>query len=146
MPNIATTLKAEISRVARKEIRCETDSLAKSTRQQRTEMAALKKRVLELERLVHRLAKTQPARPAPTPAKDAELLRFTPKGLASHRKRLGLSADELGRMVGASGQTIYNWESGAARPRASFMPAIAALRRIGKKQARSVVDGLTAAA
>ena len=145
MPNIATTLKAGISRVARKEVRSETETLAKSTRQQRTEMAALKKRVLELERLVHRLAKTHPPRVAPAPAADGEMLRFTAKGLASHRKRLSLSADELGRMVGASGQTIYNWENGAARPRASFMPAIAALRKIGKKQARSVVDGLTAA-
>jgi len=109
-------------------------------------MVALKKRVLELERMVQRLAKTQPTRVAPAPAADGEMLRFTAKGLASHRKRLGLSADELGRMVGASGQTIYNWESGAARPRSSFMPAIAALRKIGKKQARSVVDGMTAAA
>lgn len=74
------------------------------------------------------------------------MLRFTAKGLVSHRKRLGLSADELGRMVGASGQTIYNWESGAARSRTSFMPAITALRTIGKKQARSVIERMTAAA
>ncbi len=49
MPNIATVLKAEIARVARKELRSQTDSLKKSLASHRTEIAALKKRVRELE-------------------------------------------------------------------------------------------------
>jgi DNA-binding XRE family transcriptional regulator len=62
-----------------------------------------------------------------------------PNGLASHRKRLDLSAENLGKLLGVSGQTIYHWEAGKARPRASQMPAIAALRKLGKRTALAVL-------
>ena len=48
MPNIATLLKSEISRVARKELRSETLSLKKATRTYRSEIAALKRRMQDL--------------------------------------------------------------------------------------------------
>ena len=50
MSNIATVLKEEISRIARKEIKRETSSLKKSSTTHRSEIAALKRRVQELER------------------------------------------------------------------------------------------------
>ena len=33
-----------------------------------------------------------------------------------------------------SGQSIYKWEQGKAKPRASQLPAIAAARKMGKKE------------
>jgi len=47
--------------------------------------------------------------------------------------------------VGASGQSIYNWEAGKARPRAQHLSALAALRTLGKKEAASVLDTRRAA-
>ena len=44
MPNIASVLKTEIARVARKEVRSEIGSLKKATATYRTEIAALKRR------------------------------------------------------------------------------------------------------
>jgi DNA-binding XRE family transcriptional regulator len=69
-------------------------------------------------------------------------LRFTAKGLASQRSRLGLSAHECGLLVGASGQSIYNWEDGKARPRAKHLQALAALRGMGKKEAAARLSEL----
>ena len=66
---------------------------------------------------------------------SARAQRFSPNGLVSQRKRLGLSALECGLLVGASGQSIYNWEDGKARPRAKHLQALAALRGMGKKDA-----------
>jgi hypothetical protein len=54
MPNIASVLKDEISRISRKEIRRETSSLKKSSTSYRSEIAALKRRVQELERGLRR--------------------------------------------------------------------------------------------
>lgn len=59
MPNIASVLKAEIARVARKEARAETAALKKHSVTQRTEIASLKKRVAELEGGLRRLGKEQ---------------------------------------------------------------------------------------
>jgi DNA-binding transcriptional regulator YiaG len=66
-------------------------------------------------------------------------IRFSAKSLASQRRRLGLSAHDCGLLLGTSGQSVYNWEVGTARPRPKHMPAIAALRKLGKKDARAVL-------
>jgi DNA-binding XRE family transcriptional regulator len=141
MSNIASILKAEISRVARKQVRSETSTLKKVISAYRSEIAALKRRAQALEQGVKQVGRTR--RGPTTPRLDGvpeKALRFSAKGLASHRSRLGLSAHEVGLLVGASGQSVYLWERGKARPRVSHLAAIAALRSLGKKQAAQIVD------
>ncbi|MDI1238649.1 MAG: helix-turn-helix domain-containing protein [Polaromonas sp.] len=134
--NIATILKSEISRVSRKEVRTELQALKKSSAAYRSDIAALKRRVADLERLVAKLGKGSPKRgPVVTPGEAGSVVRFSAKGLATQRKRLGLSAAEAGMLLGCSDQSVYKWEQGTTRPRASQMPAIAALRKMGKKEA-----------
>ena len=134
--NIANALKAEISRVARKELRGETQSLKKSGAQYRADIAALKKRLLELERAVKALSK-----PAKKPAVSVDSQaapirnRFSAAGLSSRRNLLGLTAKDMGQLIGVSGQTIYKWEQGKATPRASQLPAIRASLKLGKREA-----------
>lgn len=103
----------------------------------RAEIAALKRRTQALEQQLRRLGKTS-ARAAPTQEPEAAsgTLRYSAKGLASQRRRLGLSAHDCGLLLGASGQSVYNWEEGKARPRAKHLAAIAALKSLGKKDAR----------
>jgi len=60
--------------------------------------------------------------------------------MASQRRRLGLSAAECGLLIGASAQTIYNWEEGKARPRAQHLPAIYALRNLGRRQVNEILE------
>ena len=136
MPDIASALKAEIARLARKEVKAQTGATKKSSTQHRGEIAALKRRVQELERAVAQLTKrvARTATEAPTD-EGGSGLRFSAKGLASQRRRLGLSAEDFGKLIGASALSVYKWEAGKARPRARFMPAIAAVRSMGKKEA-----------
>jgi DNA-binding transcriptional regulator YiaG len=143
MPNIASILKSEIARVARKEVRAETLSLKKAAGVYRSEIAALKRRTQALEQKLRRLSKTS-AKVAPVVPKEEseQKLRFSAKGLASQRQRLGLSAEDCGRLLGASGQSIYNWEQGKARPQAKHLPAIAALRTMGKREATARLASL----
>lgn len=147
MTNIATLLKSEIARVARKEVRSETAGLKKAVAAYRSEIAALKRRAGELEQQLRRVSKARKSTAAidvdSTPTKA---LRFTAKGLATQRRRLGLSAHDCGLLVGTSGQSIYNWEDGKARPRARNLEAIAALRTMGKKQAAQQLNDLREAA
>ena len=137
MPNIASILKSEISRLARRALRSETLTLKKLTGAHRTEINALKRRVQELEQELRRLRRTTPKAPKAVnvEAVPPSGLRFSAKGLASQRRRLGLSAHDCGLLIGVSGQSIYQWEEGKTRPRARHLPAIAALRSLGKKAA-----------
>jgi len=61
-------------------------------------------------------------------------LRFRVGGFASLRKKLGLSAAEMGKLVGVSAQSVYHWETGKSRPRASQLASIAAVRKLGKRE------------
>lgn len=136
MPNIASILKAEISRVARKEVRGEVAGLKKAVSAYRVEIAALKRRSQALEQELRRLGKAVP-KPAPVEETESSMqkIRFSAKGFASQRQRLSLSAHDCGLLIGASGQSVYNWESGKARPQAKHLAAIAALKTMGKKEA-----------
>lgn len=146
MPNIASVLKSEIARLARKEVRAHTDSLKKQATSHRAEIAALKRRALQLEQLIRSLAKTTSKLSAKPETEQVERpIRYSAKSLASQRRRLGLSAEDCGLLVGASGQSIHNWEAGEIRPRAKHLPAIAALRHMGKREAAERLAALRAA-
>ena len=137
MTSFADQLKSEIARIARKAVRSETQALRKANTQYRADIAALKRRLQELERIAARLAKgaDQPARA--TVADDdaaAPGLRFRVAGFANLRKKLGLSAAEMGQLIGVSAQSVYHWETGKTRPRASQLEAIAAVRKLGKRE------------
>lgn len=147
MPNIASVLKEEIGRIARKEIRAETESLKKAVASYRSEIAALKRRLHTLEQELRRVRKgTSKKEVATSTDSPKQNLRFAAKGFASTRARLGLSAEDCGLLVGASGKSVYRWESGAARPRSTHLPAISALRTMGKKEAAARIETLRAAA
>lgn len=135
MPDIATVLKEEIARLARKELRRELDPLNKTIAQQRTEVAQLKRRLADLEK---KLTTTERRRKVAEPLVQGHLptghFRFSVKGLQALRARLGLSATSFGVLVGASARAVHGWESGIARPQESQLAAIAALRGIGKRE------------
>ena len=51
-------------------------------------------------------------------------------------------SDDCGLLLNASGQSVYNWESRAAGPRSKHMPAIAAMRKLGKRQAITILESV----
>lgn len=136
MPNIATVLKEVIARVARKEVRAETQQQKKASAQYRSDIAALKRRVATLEQLVSRWGKAAAKKAlSVTTDQPAGTFRFSASGLQAQRKRLGLSASEAAVLLGVSDQSVYKWENGKTRPRASQFASIAALRSMSKKEA-----------
>ncbi|HET6603813.1 MAG TPA: helix-turn-helix transcriptional regulator [Xanthomonadaceae bacterium] len=136
MPNIASVLKEEIARIARKELRAHVEPLRKQVAAQRREIAALKRQGVELERAMKQLgrrAATAAAGKAAVPR--GKPVRFQARGLRSLRQRLGLSAEDFGKLAGVSAQTIYNWEAEKTLPRARQIETLAQLRGLGKREA-----------
>ena len=158
MANLANALKEEIGRIARKEIRQQTAGTAKSVAQGERDIAALKRQIEDLQGRLSSL-RTQDA-PKPTAGKkttskktatkkqdkepvgaasatgkQSSRARFSAKGLRAHRERIGLSADNYGKLIGVSGLSIYNWEQEKARPREGSIAALTTVRGIGKREA-----------
>jgi DNA-binding transcriptional regulator YiaG len=135
MSNFAAQLKTEISRLAKKESRTQAAVLKKAQTTHRAEIADLKRRIASLEAVVRRLGKTS-AR-STTPAKEDDEpqgLRFRADGFASLRKKFGVSAAQMALLLGVSNQSVYHWETGKSKPRAAQLQAIAAVRKLGKKE------------
>ena len=140
MTTFANQLKNEVSRIARKETRIDSKQLKKTSAQNRTEISALKRRVLALEASVARLLKQKTKLVETQPSDEKQSLRFRAGGFASLRKKLALTASSMGKLIGVSAQTVYHWEQGKSRPRTSQLPAIAKIRKLTKKQAHEALD------
>jgi DNA-binding transcriptional regulator YiaG len=136
MPNIGAVLREEIVRVCRKEIRQQVEPVRKASAAYRREIAALKRKLATLERQAAALAKQTTKRvPEATAVDSGRPMRFVAKGLVSLRARLGLSAEDFARLMGVSGQSVYNWEKGKTVPRKEQLVALASLRGLGKREA-----------
>ena len=162
MANLASALKEEISRLARKEVRQQTAGTAKTAAQCEREIAALKRQIEELQNKLSSLrtqdtpgsaiskqatnkkaaTKNRTAKTASSSGEQSSRARFSAKGLKANRVRLGLSADSYGKLVGVSGLSIYNWEQAKARPRESSIAALMAIRGIGKREAAKRLEAL----
>lgn len=150
MPNIAKVLKEEMARVARKEIRAAVLPLRKPAAATRKTIAQLKQQMAALEkdnrRLAAALAAVQPATSSdPADLPEGDRTRVTAKGLRSLRKKLRLTADEFGKLLGVTAQAVYVAEkkSGPVRLRQKTRAAYLAIRDLG---ARAVKERLAAMA
>lgn len=128
-------VNSQITRLARRELRVETEKLKKASAQYRADIADLKRRVVQLERFASQLSKNAQKQIQPQAAPAAlNNVRFSAKGLRKLRARLDLSAAALGNLFGLTAQSIYNWEQERTRPNKEQIAAIAVLRKMSKKE------------
>jgi DNA-binding transcriptional regulator YiaG len=143
MTNIAVTFRQETTRLARREIRSQTQGLRKASAQFRRDIAELKRHAFKLKSEVARLERRIGKDVAPdTNEADPAKVRFTAKGVMAQRRGLGVSAADYGKLIGVTAHTIYKWEHGTSRPRRAQLSAFASLRRMGKTDAHARLEQL----
>lgn len=143
MPNIGVVLKDEITRLAKKVLKSQIGPLQASSAAQRRHIAAMKRQIAALEKEVARLRKAPTGRStvaAASAGEEQQPLRFQAKGLRSLRARLGLSAEDFGKLAGVSGQSVYNWEAEKTVPRRAQLQSLSQLRGIGKREVQKLLD------
>ncbi len=142
MSSLAVALKDEIRRLARKEIRQQTTSMAQAVTRYRREIARLKRQTQAVERKIAFLEE-QERRRLKEPESALEVngeTRFSARSVKAQRRRSGLSAADYAQLVGVSTLTVYNWEQGKSRPRKEQLASLVALRGIGKREAQAKLD------
>jgi len=142
MPNLGSVLKQEIARIARREMKSQISVTKRASAQHRKHIASLRRQIDMLERKIANLLSRPPAAEASTETEPEVRVRFAPKGLRSLRDRLGLSAERFGKLVGVSGQSVYNWEHRVTTPRASQLQVIASVRSLGKREALARLEAM----
>jgi len=138
--SIDAVIKAEITRLAKREARKLTEPL-------REEIKKLKKHDVERRRQLTVLAtrlQQQQARARLT-EQTAQVAtgevkgRLSPKLIRSLRKKLGISQGAFAGLVGVSSITIGNWEKGKSAPRPELKTKVLSLRGMGRREAKLLV-------
>ena len=91
MTNIASVLRTEISRLARKEVRAELEGLKKANAQHRSAIAELRRELAALQKQLKQVDRQRTASAREEAAAERKH-RFSAARLAAHRNKLGLSA------------------------------------------------------
>ena len=137
MPSIATLLREEISKIARKEVQDQVRELKQTVREQRDAIARLEKQLGSAKAKATTKSAAKPAAKVRKPAGDGDRrkqLRIAPNTIKKHRKRLKLSQAELGEILDVSTNTVLRWEAGTSKPRRKHLPKLDQLRTISMRE------------
>jgi len=143
MGRLEATLKAEISRLARKEVRAMIAKPAEEVRRLRQRVASLERdlRSAKAARAEERAkAKVRTAVQA-VASNETPTVRMSPTLIRSLRNRLGISQADLAKLVGVSTVAVGNWESGKSKPRPESKARVAALRGLGRREIKRLLAG-----
>lgn len=135
-------LKSDMTRIARKEARLLIAPLLKRIATQKKEIVELKRGHVVQPRASKQVGR-KPRSPSQVSLQDARDW-FSSAAMVELRTHLDLSAAELGKLIGSSAWSIYNWESGKT-PNADFVVKLASLRKISKRRARQLLEAKEAA-
>lgn len=143
MPDLSALLKAEISRIARRALRPYYLPIKK-------DVAVVKKTISQHKRLLAQVSREHArliadlnariAAPTAASAEETRQARVSPRLILSQRKRLGLSRDGFGKLLGVSGGAVSAWEGGRSRPRTAAKAALVAARKLGRREARQKLE------
>ena len=112
MPNMMTALKAEIVRLARKEIKGELAPVKRVSVAKRGLIASLRRQVNAMQKDLNALKKAVPAPAKTALERAAPEGRFwiTGQGVKALRKRLGLTQAAFGKLAGVTSNAVVKWE------------------------------------
>ncbi|GAO24350.1 XRE family transcriptional regulator [Alicycliphilus sp. B1] len=147
MTAFSDAFRAEVLRIARKEIKADVGGLRKTVTAQRSEIAALKRDVKaltsQLKTVLKAVARRGGAGKAAAlddpdaPARRGRRFKFDAQALADKREQLGISQQAMAALLEASTLSVSRWESGKVAPRAAQLERIQAVLKIGKREAKA---------
>ena len=137
---IESTIKAEIERLAKHEVRIVFRPLRKEVWGVKLKLSNLLKGFGVLNRVAKEISKAKSAEPklAASP-EEVKASRFTPERIRRLRMKLGISQRELGVLVGATIGAVLSWEKGKFRPRGEKKVALVALRKVRKRDVKKML-------
>ena len=140
--SFVSSLRTEIERIARKQVKEELQSVRKATVGHRAHIAALKRQLKALASELHAVRK-QAASQKPAAPADVSQARtgkrrgaaFSAERFAALRAKLGVSQAQMAQLLGASALSVHKWEKGATQPRAAQREKIFEAMQLGKREA-----------
>ena len=143
MGKLEATIKSEIVRLAKREMRKTSVPLGRAVRLLKSTVSQLRKTVTALERFAVQQQKELKKRKIPLEATPEEVKksRFSPALVRSLRKNLGISQKELAILAGVTVGAAHLWEIGNFKPKDEKKAVMVALRKLGRRDVRKLLEG-----
>ena len=142
MGKLETTIKSEIVRLAKREMRKISVPLGQDVRLLKSTVAQLRKAVLTLQRIAAIQQKELGKRKIPLEATPGEVKasRFSPRLIRSLREHLGITQKELAILAGVTVGAAHLWEKGKFEPKDEKKAVMVALRKLGRRDVRKLLE------
>jgi len=139
MAKIEGVIKAEIMRLAKREVRAVFRPLKREVWQMSSRLSSLSKGIASLERMAKELHLEEAEPKLEASPEEVKASRITPERISRLRKKLGISQRELGILIGASLGAVLSWEKGKFKPKADKKIALVALRKLKKREVKKLL-------
>ena len=140
MGKIESTIKSEIQRLAKHEVRTVFRPLRKEVWGIRLKLSNLLKAFTPMNRLAKEISASKAKEPklAASP-EEVKASRFTPERIRRLRVKLGMSQRELGVLVGVTTWAVLMWEKGKFKPQGEKKAVLVALRKVRKRDVKKML-------
>jgi len=147
MARFEAIIKSEIVRLAKREVRKISVPLGRDVRSLKSTVSQLRKAVLTLQRIATQQQKALEKGETPLEAapEEVQVSRFSPRLIRSLRGHLGLTQKELAVLTGVTVGAVHLWESGQFKPSEKKKAVMVALRKLGRREVRKLVEKKSAA-
>lgn len=140
MGKVENIIKAEVLRLANREIRRVFLPLKRDVRAMKLKLSSLSKSMVSLDRVAkEKLRESESQKIQNLDFNEAKKSRFTPGRIRSLRNKLGLSQRELAIATGVTLGAIGLWEKGKFAPKLDKKAILLTLRKMGKRAAKKMV-------
>jgi DNA-binding transcriptional regulator YiaG len=139
MGKLESTIKSEIQRLTKRELRATFLPLRKEARSIRFRLSSLSKNFSALNRLTKEQLQKVPKKGLEATPEEVKASRITPERIHRLRNKLGISMRELGLLTGSSLSAVLSWEKGKFKPRGEKKAALVALRKLRKREVRKLL-------
>jgi DNA-binding transcriptional regulator YiaG len=141
MGKVESTIKAEIVRLAKREVRSSFFPLRREVYSLRLKLSGLIKNFVTLDRLAKETLQEQAKKKMELQAspEEVKISRLTPSRIRLFRNKLGISQRDLGILLGVSIGAVAMWEKGKFAPSAKKKASLIALRKLGKRDAKKLL-------
>ena len=142
MGKLEGTIKSEIVRLAKREMRKTSVPLGRDVRLLKSAVSQLRKAVLTLQRIsVSQQKELEKGKtPLEVTPEEVKESRFSPRLIGSLRRHLGITQKELAILTGVSVGAAHLWEIGQFKPSMKKKAVMVALRKLGRREVRKLLE------
>ena len=142
MGKVEGIIKAEIVRLAKREVRKISVPLGRDVRSLKSAVSQLRKAVLTLQRIAAQQQKALEKGEMPLEAapEEVKMSRFSPRLIRSLRGHMGINQKELAILTGVTVGAVHLWECGQFKPSEKKKAVMVALRKLGRREVRKLVE------